>query len=185
VSARTASAPRLSAALVLLGYLGSCGVSSAAPATSHPETEAAARTRADLTRNREALRKVITAEAHGTAGKHPAAVSHGARASSNAAATHGAPAGPNASEAHGPLAAGAIPQRAMVTPKSGAIGAMPASLNRPRMAPAAGTLGGSLASNTLTPGHHSPAAPVTLGGAPVRRNVSYGVIDGNAFHHKP
>jgi hypothetical protein len=60
-----------------------------------------------------------------------------------------------------------------------------AALNRPRIAPAAGTLGGALASNTLTPFHRSPAAPVILGGAPVRRNAGYSAIDGTVFHHKP
>jgi hypothetical protein len=46
-------------------------------------------------------------------------------------------------------------------------------------------VGGGAAPNTLTPIHHSPASPVTLGGAPEHRNVGYGVIDGNGFHHKP
>jgi hypothetical protein len=174
-----------SAALVLVGYIGSCSVLSAAPAPAKPETATAARTRAELTRNREALRKVMTAQAHGTPPKHPTATSRSALAATNATVRHGAPAGPHASEAHDPLVARATPGHAMATPNPGAIGAVPASLNHPRMAPASGALGGPLASNTLTPVHHSPAAPVTLGGAPVRRNVSYGVIDGSVFHHKP
>lgn len=164
MSART----RFSAALVLVGCIGFWSVVSAAPAPPKPEAATAARTRAELTRNREALRKVMTVQAHGAPPKRPAAVSHGAGAATNAAAGHGAPVVPDASAAHAPLAA-RVPGHGMVIPKSGTRGG----------------LGGPLASNTLTPVHHSPAAPVILGGAPVRRNVSYGVIDGNVFHHKP
>lgn len=185
MSARTGSPTRFSAALVVAGCIASWSVVSAAPATPNPETGTAARTRAELTHNREALRKVITAQAHRTTAKPPTAVSHGALASTGAAGKHGGPAGPYVSEAHGPLAAGAIPGHALATTKPSTIGTVQASLSRPRIAPATGTLGGALASNTLTPFHRSPAAPVILGGAPVRRNVSYGVIDGNVFHRKP
>ena len=193
MSARTG----FGAALFLVGYIGSWSIVSAATATPKPETATAARTRADLTRNREALRKVMTAQAHRIPAKRPTVVrrgvpaatnataSHGAPAATNATASNGAPAGPNASEAHGPLAVGAIPGQATAAPKSGAIGTVPASLSHPRMVSASGGLGGPLASNTLTPVHRSPAAPVTLGGAPVRRNAGYSAIDGSVFHHKP
>ena len=176
---------RLSTTLVLVGYIGSWSVVSAAPAPPKPETTTATRTRAELTRNREALRKVMTAQAHGVPTKHPTPGRYGALVSASTAARHGAPGVPNASEAHGPIAARAIPGQAMATPKSGAVGTVPASLNHPRIAPLSGALGGPVASNTLTPIHHSPAAPVTLGGAPVRRNAGYSAIDGSVFHHKP
>lgn len=185
MSARTGRPARFSAALVVVGYIGSWSAVSAAPTPPRPETAATARTRAELTRNREALRKVIAAQAHGTPAKHPIAVNHGALAATNAAARHGASAGPNVLEARGPLAAGAIPGHAVATTKPGTIGTVQASLSRPRIAPAAGTLGGALASNTLTPFHRSPAAPVILGGAPARRNAGYSAIDGSVFHHKP
>ena len=158
MSARTGRTTRFSVALVLVGYIGSGGVLSAAPAARPPETATAARTHAELTRNREAFRKMLTAPAR------------------RALATHG------------------IPGHAMAAPTSGATlrtargttAFNPQTvLNRPRIAPAAGTLGGALASNTLTPFHHSPAAPVLLGGAPVRRNAGYSAIDGSVFHHKP
>ena len=186
---------RSSAILVLMGYIGCCGVLSAAP--THPEPDAAtvARTRADLARNKEALRRVLAAQAHGRPAEH------------NPGGGHGAAAGTIARIAHG------IPGRAMVAPRAGATAKggsagppntapapvstaaaptgsgkptsnFPVALNRARVAPAAGTLGGALASNAVTPVHRSPASPVTLGGAPVRRNTGYGAIDGNAFHHK-
>ncbi len=160
-------ATRFSATLLLVGYIGSCGVSSAAPTNPHPETETAARTHADLTRNREALRKVLTAPAHG------------ALAQRSNVAGHGAPAGTAARAAHG------TPGQAASMSSGGPASNSRTALNRPRIAPAAGTLGGPLASNTLTPFHRSPAAPVTLGGAPVRRNAGYSAIDGSVFHHRP
>lgn len=203
MSAQAGSQTRFSAALVLLGYIGSCGVSNAAAATPRPETQTAARTHADLTRNREALRKVLTAPAHGALPQHSTVAGRGALAGAAARAAHGIPghamAAPTSgatlrtargTSRQGPEGASALgngagqPNTAAAGVRSGG----PAfnsstALNRPRIAPTAGTLGGPLASNT--PIHHSPPAPVTLGGAPVRRNVSYGVIDGNMFHHKP
>jgi hypothetical protein len=205
VSARSGSPIRLSAALVLLGYVGSCGVSSAAPATVHPETQTAARAHADLTRNREALRKLLTAQARGTRAEHSSVAGHGAHADTAARAAHGIP-----GHARAAPTSDASLRAARGTPRQGPEGALalgngagqpntaaasvssggPAlnsrtALNRPRIAPAAGALGGALASNTLTPVHHSPAAPVTLGGAPVGRNARYSAIDGGVFHHKP
>jgi hypothetical protein len=219
---------RLSVALVLVGYIGSSGVLSAAPTHPEPETATAARTRADLARNREALRKVLAAQAHGG----PAG--HGAAAGANPRAAHGIPghtmAAPRADAAGsargaprqgrtvlgdrndrdatsaatpGATAKGnsAGPPNTVVAPARTAgatanTAAVPvgsgrpasnslASLNRARSASPAGTLGGALASNTTTPVHHSPASPVILGGAPVRRNVGYGAIDGNVLRHKP
>jgi hypothetical protein len=199
VSARTGSPTRLGAALVLLGYIGFCGVSSAAPATPHAETETAARTRADLTRNREALRKVLTAPARGALAKHSAVAgtagraAHGIPGHTMAAPTSGADLrtargmprqGPEGASAVG-NGAGQPNTAAASVSSGGPVFNSRTTLNRPRIAPAAGTLGGPLASNTLTPIHHSPAAPVILGGAPVRRNAGYSAIDGSVFHHKP
>ena len=176
MSAWTGSPTGLGAALILVGYIGSCGVSSAAPTTPHPEAQPAARLHADLTRNKEALRKVLTAPARGTLAQHSTVAGHGAIAGAAARAAHGIPGHAGTGQ----------PNTATASMKSGgpAINS-PTALNRPRIAPAAGTLGGPLASNTLTPFHRSPAAPVSLGGAPVRRNAGYSTIDGSAFHHKP
>lgn len=162
MSSRTTT--RFSTALIFLGFIGSCGVSNAAPATPQPQSQAAARTHAELTRNREALRSVLTAPGRSAMAAH------------STVAGHGAPVGTAARTARG------IP--ASVSPGGPAFNSR-AALNRPRIAPATGTLGGALASNTLTPFHRSPAAPVTLGGAPVRRNAGYSAIDGSVFHHKP
>ena len=170
MSARTGSPTGLGAALILVGYIGSCGVSNAAPTTPHPDAQTAARMHADLTRNKEALRKVLTAPARGALPQHSAVAGAAARAA------HGIPGHAGTGQ----------PNTATASMKSGgpAINS-PTTLNRPRIAPAAGTLGGPLASNTLTPFHRSPAAPVSLGGAPVRRNAGYSTIDGSVFHHKP
>ena len=194
MSARTASPTRFSVALVLLGYIG---VSSAAPATPHPEAGTAARTRADLTRNREALRKVLAAPGRSAQAEHSTVAGHGAVAGTTARAAHGIPghamAAPTSSGSlrtlrgtprPGPEGASALgngarqPTAAAASVSSGGPAFNSRSaLNRP--------LGGALASNTLTPIHRSPAAPVALGSAPVRRNAGYGAIDGSVFHHKP
>lgn len=201
MSARTGGPTRFGAALVLVGYIGSCGVSSATPTTPHPDTQAAARMHADLTRNKEALRKALTAPARGALARHSTVAGHGAVAGAAARAAHGIPghamAAPTSGATQGTPRQGSEtapalgngagqPNTAAASVKSGG----PAfnsrtALNRPRIVPAAGTLGGPLASNTLTPFHRSPAAPVTLGGAPVRRNAGYSAIDGSVFHHRP
>lgn len=210
---------RSSAVLVLMGYIGCCGVLSAAPTHPEPDAATAARTRADLARNKEALRKVLAAQAHGRPAEHYPGGGHGAAAGTNARVTHGIPgramvapragatAAPRGASRQGPEALGDRLDRGVPggstpgatakgnsagPPNTGAAPAgsgkptsnPPAALSRARIAPAAGTLGGALASNALTPVHRSPASPVTLGGAPVRRNTGYGAIDGNAFHHR-
>jgi hypothetical protein len=176
MSGRTGSPTRFGAALVLVGYIGYCSVSGAAPATPHPDTQNAARLHADLTRNKEALRKVLTAPARGATAQHRTAAGHDALAGATARTAHGIPVHAGTGQPN-TAAAGVKPGGPAIIP--------PTALNRPRIAPAAGTLGGPLATNTLTPFRHSPAAPVTLGGAPVRRNAGYSTIDGSAFHHKP
>lgn len=195
MSARTGSPTRFGAALVLVGYIGSCGASSAAPTTPHPDTRAAARMHADLTRNKEALRKVLAAPARGALARHDtvagaaARAAHGipehAMATPTSSATQGMP-------RQGPEGAFALgngtgqPNTAAASVKSGGSAFdSRTALNRPRIVPAAGTLGGPLASNTLTPFHRSPAALVTLGGAPVRHNAGYSAVDGSVFHHRP
>ena len=235
MSALTGRPAPLGAALVVIGCIGSCGVVSAAP--THPESESAtaARTRADLARNREALRKVLAAQAHGRPAEHNSGGGRGAAAGANARAANGIPGhalgAPRADVAAGPARGTPRQGRTVLgdrndrdatsaatpgaTAKGNSVGppntvmapastaattanttAVPvgsgkpasnslASLNRARSAPPAGTLGGALASNTMTPVHHSPASPVILGGAPVRRNVGYGAIDGNVLRHKP
>jgi hypothetical protein len=205
LSARTASPTRFSAALVVVAYIGSWSVVSAAPATPKPETGTAVQTRAELTRNREALRRVLTAPGRSALAAHSTVAGYGALAGTAARTAHGIPGhataaptsgallrtargtprqGPEGASALGNSAGRSNTTAAGVSPGGPALSSR-AALNRPTIGPGAGTLGGALASNTPTPFHRSPAAPVTLGGAPVRRNAGYSAIDGSVFHHKP